>query len=396
MSWYQRPLPPTPAAPAALAVGEVPAADVDGASVGVAGVARVAPTGVAASVAAMPGASAGVTGVSSGGAAGVSDGVAGFHAVLPGYAPTPLVELPSLAGELGVGRVFVKDESARLGLGAFKVLGAAWAVYRRLGGTLPPDLDGLRGRLDRGVVLVAATDGNHGRAVAWMARLLGVRARIFVPDLVPSHAVAAIEAQGAPVTVVAGSYDDAVRRAAAEPGVLVQDTAWPGYEDVPRWIVDGYATLFAEVDAQLPAPVGLLVVPMGVGSLAQAAVAHGVAPVLGVEPLDAACVLAALRAGRMLTVPTGATAMTGLNCGTMSAAAWPVLRAGLAAAVAVSDADALRAARDLAGLGVDSGPSGAATLAGARAALTDQHRRQALGVDPHTVVVLLSTEGSAP
>lgn len=330
--------------------------------------------------------------------------VAAFHQSLPGYVPTPLVELPELARELGVGRVFVKDESARLGLGAFKVLGASWAVYRRLDGSpqpdlwpaQPPDLEALRARLATAppVCLVAATDGNHGAAVAWMARLLGLRSRVFVPDVVPDGAVAALRAQGAAVTVVAGSYDDAVRRAAAEPGILIQDTAWPGYEAVPGWIVDGYSTLFAELRAQLPVPAGLLVVPMGVGALAQAAIAHGSWPVLGVEPQGAACVLASLLAGRLRTVSTGATVMAGLNCGTPSAAAWPVLRDGLAAAVAVPDGAASRAAGDLAGLGVDSGPSGAASLAGARAALTDAGRRAALGVDTTTVVVLLSTEGS--
>ncbi len=334
--------------------------------------------------------------------------MAAFHAGLPGMKPTPLVELPSLAVELGAGRVFVKDESARLHLGAFKVLGASWAIHRLLSRTLgdtepPRTVDELRQRLASasatGIELAAATDGNHGRAVAWMARLLGLPAHVFVPDVVPGRAVAAIEAEGATVTVVAGSYDDAVRRAAAHPGsLLVQDTSLPGHEDVPRWIVDGYATLFTEIDSRLPAPADLVVVPMGVGSLAQAAVAHystRATALLGVEPDSAACVLASLRAGRPITVPTGATVMAGLNCGTPSAAAWPLLHGRLDAAVAVTDDDAVRAARDLAELGVDSGPSGAAALAGARAALTgDPGRRVALGVDGGSTVVLLNTEGA--
>ncbi|MEU8251046.1 diaminopropionate ammonia-lyase [Nonomuraea sp. NPDC048916] len=329
-------------------------------------------------------------------------GVREFHASLDGYAPTPLVELPGLAAELGVGRVFVKDESSRLGLPAFKALGASWAVHR----VLAPQASG-----SEPLLLVTATDGNHGRAVARMARSRGQRAHVFVAEGVHPAAVAAIADEGARVTEVAGSYDEAVRRAAEaadEPGaVLVQDTSWPGYEEVPGWIVEGYSTLFAEVDAQLGAagaePPGLVAVPVGVGSLAQAAVTHyrarrdRPAALLAVEPEAAACVLASLAEGRPVTVATRPTAMAGLNCGTPSGLAWPYLREGLDAAIAVSDADSARAARDLAALGVSSGPCGAASLAGVRAALTGDaagERRAALSVGPLSTVVLLSTEGA--
>ncbi len=158
---------------------------------------------------------------------------------------------------------------------------------------------------------------------------------------------------------VGGSYDDAVAAAvafAAETGAaLLQDTAWPGYEQVPAWVVEGYATLFAELDAQ-QAAVGLyaadlVVVPVGVGSLAQAAVASyrsrpdpARTAILAVEPVAAACVLASLRAGEAVTVPTRVTTMAGLNCGTPSSLAWPILRAGLDAAVAVDDEEAAAAA----------------------------------------------------
>ena len=174
-------------------------------------------------------------------------GTRAFHAGLPGYSPTPLTEVPAIASELGVGRAFVKDESARMGLAAFKVLGASWAVHQVL--SRQPAADQ--------VTLVAATDGNHGRALAWMARLLGQRAHVFVPSGVHPAAVAAIAAEGAQVTEITGTYDDAVRlavKAAGEPEAeLVQDAGWPGYEQVPGWIVDGYSTLFAEVDQQLAA-----------------------------------------------------------------------------------------------------------------------------------------------
>ena len=359
--------------------------------------------------------------------------VRAFHGSLPGYAPTPLTEVPALAAELGVGRVFVKDESARLGLPAFKVLGASWAVRQLLAGgqdgTGSPGgqatLAGLRslaaGR--PGLAFVTATDGNHGRAVARMARLAGVPARVFVPAVIQPPVIAAIESEGARVTRVAGDYDEAVTAAAgwsrAHPGAeLIQDTAWPDYQQVPAWIAEGYSTLFAEADDQLAAadaaPPALVVVPVGVGSLAQAAVAHyraaGTPPgepgapfrhrtaLLAVEPDTAACLLASLHAGTPVSVPTAATIMAGLNCGTVSAAAWPYLRAGLDAAVAVSDAAARRAVADLAAAGISAGPSGAASLAGARAVLTGPGSASLRGIvaaGPSPTVVLLNTEAGA-
>ncbi len=348
--------------------------------------------------------------------------VLAFHRSLAGYEPTPLVELPALASRLGVGRVVAKDESRRLGLPAFKVLGASWAVHRALEA-------GLGGPPGGVVTFVTATDGNHGRAVARTARLLGHRASIVVPDGVPAEAVAAIEAEAAPVTHVAGSYDDAVAAAAAiaraEGAVLLQDTAWPGYEQVPRWIVEGYTTLFLEADEQLAGrggaagagargePTGgargvgvpdLVVVPAGVGSLAQAAVTWfrsrpdpARTAVMTVEPTVAACVLASLRAGGAVTVPTRPTSMAGLNCGTPSSLAWPVLHAGLDAAVAVDDEAAADAGALLRGAGVDAGPCGSAALAGALAALTGDGaagRRTTLRLPSDATVLLVVTEGA--
>jgi diaminopropionate ammonia-lyase len=314
-----------------------------------------------------------------------------FHKSLPGYAPTPLVAVPELAAELAVGRVLVKDESSRLGLPAFKVLGASWASHQVL-------------RQRPGAMLVTATDGNHGRAVARMAAHFGVEATVFVPHVTLSETADHIASEGARVVWVDGDYDAAVRRAAEfadeQPDrALVQDTAWDGYEQVPAWIVEGYQTLLEEVDAQLDGTPNLVAVPVGVGSLAEAVVRHyrrrGAAhpSLLSVEPDTAACVLASLTAGRPTTVPTAATVMAGLNCGTVSSSAWPVLHAGCDAAIAVSDDEALRAVDDLDRLGVSSGPSGAATLAGVRAVVTEPERRALLGLDDDAVVVLLSTEG---
>ncbi len=326
----------------------------------------------------------------------VPDDALRFHRSLPGYAPTPLVDVPALAAELGVGRVLVKDESARLGLPAFKVLGASWACRQVL--VRRP-----------GAHLVAATDGNHGRAVARTAALAGVGATVFVPAVMLPATADRIADEGATVVRVDGDYDEAVRRAAAhaeaEPGrALVQDTAWEGYAQVPAWIVEGYRTMLHEVDEQLAAggaAPDLVAVPVGVGSLAEAVVRHARQPtgprprVLSVEPTTAACVLTSLLTGAPATVPTSDTVMAGMNCGTVSASAWPVLRDGLDAAVAVPDDAATAAVDDLARLGVPSGPCGAAPLAGLRAALAEPDRRAALDLPDDAVVVLLSTEASS-
>lgn len=342
-------------------------------------------------------------------------GVIAFHESLPGYAPTRLVEAPALAAELGVGRVFVKEESSRLGLPAFKILGAAYAVSRALSARFgSPDramsLDALREAIAAGpgepVRLVAATDGNHGRAVAHIARLLGLPAQIWFPDTLSTEAKQAIADEGAETVELAIPYDDVVDAAtravqdAGDDAMLIQDTAWPGYEQVPQWIVDGYSTLFEEADAQRVelgvTHLDLVAVPVGVGSLAQAAVRHyrsgAEAPiVLSVEAAAARPVIASLRAGEPVSVPTSFTVMSGLNCGTVSGNAWPVLQAGLDAAVTVDEDAAIRAVHDLEALDIDSGPCGAATLAGVRALLADDRVRAVLRADAN--VLLLSTEG---
>lgn len=221
----------------------------------------------------------------------------------------------------------------------------------------------------------------------------GLKAHVFIPAVVSERAVEAIRSEGALVTIIDDSYDAAVAAAAdAARGdsLLIQDSAWPGYEVIPQYIVDGYSTLFREIDAEPD----LVVVPMGVGSIAQAAVTHyrsgPVTPsVLGVEPASAACVIASLQAGELVTVPTDETVMAGLNCGTPSSLAWPVLRAGLDAAVTVEESEALRAVEDLAAAGISSGPSGAATLAGLRAA------RDRLPLSATSTIILISTEAAS-
>lgn len=342
------------------------------------------------------------------------DGALHFHRSLRGYAPTPLTELPHLAAELGVGRVFVKDETERLGLPAFKVLGASWAVHRALQTHSAAETEAVEAQA-AGRALVTASDGNHGRALARTGRLLGHPARVYLPRGVHPVAAAAITDEGADVVEVDGDYDEAVAQAAQDAqrtgALLVQDTAWPGYEQIPAWIVGGYATLTREIDDALAAAglrADLVAVPVGVGSLAQAVIEHYRRPgrgddrpgLLGVEPTAAAGLLASLRAGEIRSVATGTTTMAGFNCGTPSSAAWPALRGGLDAAVAVTDAQAGAAARELRAAGIDVGPCGAATLAGLRslraaASSPADSALAAVGAGPDSVVVLLATEGRA-
>ncbi len=340
-----------------------------------------------------------------------------FHASLPGYAPTPLVEVPALAERWGVGAVLAKHESIRFGLPAFKVLGGSWAVARLIGERAGLEVEALR--LDRlravagrsPLTLVTATDGNHGRALARVGSWLGLPVEVVIPAVASRGVETAITGEGARVTRIAGSYDEAVAAAAeladrTPSAALVQDTGWDGYEVVPGWIVEGYQTLLSELDGQL-ADLGLggpdlIAVPVGVGSLAQAVVTYARSRsdedwvrVLSCEPDTAACVLASLAVEEPVSITTGATVMAGLNCGTPSGLAWPALRDGLDAAVAISDEAAIAAVAALAEYGVRTGASGAAALAGAAACLDDPARRTELALPRDAVVVLLTTEGAS-
>jgi diaminopropionate ammonia-lyase len=340
-----------------------------------------------------------------------------FHRLLPGYATTPLIEAPGLAAKLGVAQVLVKDESQRMGLPAFKILGASWAVARALGRRLGADLSGasfaeLVARVAplRPLTLAAATDGNHGRAVARMAALLGLDAHILVPAGTAQPRVDAIAGEGARVEVVDGTYDDAVARSAALAGprcLVISDTSWPGYEDTPRDVIAGYATIFREIDAELAArgaaPPEIIFVQVGVGALAAAVVRHyrqrSHAPIIvGVEPERAACVLASLEAGRIVSIPgPHDSIMAGLNCGTPSLVAWPDVSRGLDLAMAIGDERAGEGMRALARDGVVAGETGAAGAGGLIDLCTAPDAaaaRGTIGLGPHSRVLLLCTEGA--
>lgn len=338
-----------------------------------------------------------------------------FHQTLPGYRPTALRSLPALAARLGLARLHLKDESDRFGLPAYKVLGAAWAACRLLrqrydlsGASL--EALGARARAD-GISLVTATEGNHGRGVARVARWLGIPAEIFLPAGTAASRIQAIAGEGAQVIEVEGSYDDAVAAAARRADgtrLLLQDQAWAGYEEIPAWIADGYDTILAEAEQQLTeggeAAPDLVLVQIGVGTLASAVIRHFRAagratyPVLvGAEPELAACGLKSVEAGAPVSFEAGAhsSIMAGLNCGTPSTAAFPLMRDGMQGFVAIGDARAREAMRALAREGVRAGASGSAGI-GALIELMSSARsaeRSALGITTSTRVLAISTEG---
>ena len=341
-----------------------------------------------------------------------------FHRRLPGYEETPLVDAPRLAEALGVGKVLVKDESSRLGLPAFKVLGASWAVYRALEERLGDGgfgsweaIEDLRRRLEplRPLSLVAATDGNHGRAVARVARLLGLGARIFVPGDMVAARREAIAGEGAEVVVVDGGYDDAVERSAAADGLLISDMSWPGYERVPTWVIEGYSTMLWEIEDELerrgePGP-DLVAVQVGVGAFAAAVARHFRRPdapqrpkLLAVEPARADCLFQSVSAGRLVSVPgPHDSIMAGLNCGRPSLVAWPILSRSIDLLVAVDDDPAREAMRLAARTGIVSGETGAAGLGSLLQLLRsgeDEETRRLLGVNDNTRVLVFNCEGA--
>lgn len=329
-----------------------------------------------------------------------------FHSSLPGYAPTPLVPLPGLADVLGVGGLYVKDESQRFGLQAFKALGASWAISRvveRKGG--------------RELTFVTATDGNHGRAVAWAAARLGHASVVYLPHEASAARLEAIVNLGARAYRIEGTYDDAVEQARidaqANDWVLLQDTAWPGYEEVPGSVMQGYLTMIHETMDQLDGePPTHVFLQCGVGSFAASIAAYLVErfgadrpAVFLVEPEGAACGMAAMKRDersppRLDTAPQ--TFMAGLSCGQLSASAWTILRrhvdGWMTCADEVSRSGMRRLARPVAGdLPVVSGESGAVTT-GLVATVCANHEhssiREQLRLGAAATVLLISTEGA--
>jgi len=354
--------------------------------------------------------------------------VRSFHSSLPGYEPSPLIALDTLAADLGVSNVWVKDESKRFGLNAFKVLGAGYAVASVVAGSVgldaadmsPGTIDdpSLRSRLNR-ITVCTATDGNHGRAVAWAAQRLGCRAVVYMPRGTAQARVQAVASHGAAVSVLDCTYDEAVLKAATDSvdngWLLIQDTAWPGYEDIPRRIMQGYLTILDEAMEQLQGQIPThVLVQAGVGSLAGAIQAQlcellgGGRPVVGVvEPTQAACCYASIAAGTRdpLSVPGDrSTIMAGLACGTPSTIAWNLLRDYTDAFVVCSDEVAETGMRVLAkprpgDPSLVSGESGAVTagllvsILSPASQATFADAVEALMLDVDSRILLLSTEG---
>ncbi len=328
-----------------------------------------------------------------------------FHRGFRGYAPTPVRRLDQLAAELGIGSLHVKDESPRFGLNAFKGLGPSFAMHRWLA----------THAVASDAVFTTATDGNHGRAVAWMARQLGFRAVIYVPANTAMDRIEAINNEGAKVVLVTEGYDAAVRlalTAGEEKGwIVIQDTAVPGYVDVPAWIGAGYWTMARELETTLHLParadVDLVLVHAGVGTWPAAMVSYywhrygtNRPRIVVVEPTEAACVTESIVAGHP-TQATGSlrTIMAGLNCGFPSITAFETLQCGVDAFITIPDRWAERAMRTLAAQQPQfiSGESGSASVAGLMALMTDPEYaavREHVDLGAQTRVLTWSTEGA--
>ena len=352
-----------------------------------------------------------------------------FHRSLPGYAPTPLRELPALAARLKLGGILVKDESLRFGIKAFKPLGASYAMYRflkkqwsaRFQEPFTPASFRDKRALEKlgSFTFCAATDGNHGRAVAWTAKQLGQKAVIYMPaDSVPAR-IGNVRSEGAEVVLLEGTFDLCVERCAADAAKngwqAISDTAYPGYREIPGWILLGYTTIFAELQGLLHGPmktgVDLVILPAGVGGLA-AAGAFFYAKNYGarrpclvcVEPVSSDCFLESVRFGRGEPLPTRGkqtSIMAGLNCGVPSPLAWPIVRDAFPFFLAVGDEYAEAAMRryyhPLRGdPQIISGESGSSGLAALLALTTSKKLvdvRAKLPLGPQSRVLLINTEG---
>jgi len=352
-----------------------------------------------------------------------------FHNQIPGYRMSPLRSLTYLAEMLGVGGIWVKDEAVRLELNSFKVLGGSFAIYRLLQEKLglqdaamsyeyltSPEVKEKLGN----ITFASATDGNHGRGVAWAASKLGHTSVIYVHSQTSKPRIEAIRNYGARVEVIPGTYDDAVRQCARDAAVngweVISDTSWEGYETVPIWIMQGYTTMFSEIQEQYAAQ-GIIkpthiFIQAGVGALAASIVGfyHSLfgeeAPVcVVVEPAAAACLYHSATIGDGLAhTVTGDldTIMAGLACGEPSPIAWEILKECAACFLTCPDYVAAKGMRiyatPLAGDPfIVSGESGAVTL-GALASImkgwTNEPLRKALGLDAGSQILLVNTEGN--
>lgn len=338
----------------------------------------------------------------------------------PAHQRTALYSLPGLAAKLRVRGILVKDESTRLGLGSFKALGGAYAVIRlvldeagrALGRPIAPEelMSAPVRSIATRLTVACATDGNHGKSVAAGARMLGVRAVIFVHQGVSAQRVAAISALGADVRRVPGTYDDSVAEAARQCDAnhwhALSDTSWPGYTVVPRRVAQGYTAMVREVCDQMVETPTHVFVQAGVGGLASAVLAHLTLTLESrprfviVEPERAACLHASNLAGRRVAIAAGeSTLMSMLECYEPSLVAWQVIARLADGFITVDEKEAIRAMQELArpvagDTAIVAGESGAAGLAGLLRALVAPGDKAALGLDERSIVLLFNTEGA--
>jgi diaminopropionate ammonia-lyase len=335
-----------------------------------------------------------------------------------GYAPTPLLPLEDAAKAARVATVHWKDEGGRFGLGSFKALGGAYAVAKLLvtelarrgvadHATTAELAAGEHREATRAITVTCATDGNHGRSVAWGARRFGCRCVIYVHEGVSQGRRDAIAAYGAEIRVVPGNYDQAVRACALEAEreawFVVSDTSWEGYTEIPRDVMQGYRLMAEEAADQIPAPPTHAFIGGGVGGVAAAVSVQlrarfgaGIR-VIVVEPEKAACLLASAEAGEAVPVKGELdTLMAGLACGEPSLLAWQELERGAFAFMAVSDDSAVDCMRALARRSpkVVAGESAVAGLAALLLAGADPLSRAMLGLDAESRVLLFGTEGA--
>ena len=352
-----------------------------------------------------------------------------FHKSFPQYSVTPLQKLSALASYLGVKGIYCKDESYRFGLNAFKVLGGSYAMGRYIAKELGRDIsqlpynvlssDKLREEFGQ-ATFFTATDGNHGRGVAWAAKRLGQKAVVRMPKGTTKTRFDNIAKEGAEVTIEEVNYDDCVRMAAAEAaktehGIIVQDTAWAGYEEIPSWIMQGYGTLVLEADKQLKEngvdrPTHVFV-QAGVGSLAGAVVGYFAhkykenPPVMVVCEASAADCLyrSAVQADGNLVNVTGdlQTIMAGLACGEGNTIGWDILKNNVTVFASCPDWMSAKATRIYANPlendpHIISGESGSVPLGLAYTALHDEDAKdlkEALKLDENSNILVISTEG---
>ncbi len=330
-----------------------------------------------------------------------------FHNTLDNKA-TPLINLNSLARYLGVNKIFLKDESQRFGLNAFKALGSSYAIYKNI--KKYPEIK----------TFCTATDGNHGRSVAWMAKKLGKKAVVFVPEGTAFNRIRVIEEEGAKVIIVKDDYDTAVKMACKyvydnnhkykkQSHSLIQDTSWKDYHKIPIDIMKGYWTQMVEVTKQISnEKIDFVFLQVGVGSWAASVIDFIVMhwenhPLfISVEPNSANCLFQSIDKGKMVTVNSDQfTSMAGLNCQSISTIAWPILKNGIFGCMSIPDEiteEAMRIlAKPLSGdPSIISGESGASGLGALIALIKDQRCkefRNSILINENSNILVINTEG---